>query len=262
MRHRSPPRRPIGADDVIADVRTAIADLRSAQKSSRGAPAYSRFVNRPLGRILAAVAHTVGLSPNAVTIVSGTVTFAGIAVLALVEPTAWAAVLVTALLVLGYALDSADGQVARLSGRSSVAGEWLDHMVDALKLASLHMAVLVCWYRFYDVDARWLLIPILFGIVSSVSFFRMILTDLLLRTKAPDVQTPGGIGGTDPASTSPAWYAVAVIPGDYGLWCLTFLSLWLPPVFIAIYTMLAVLNAALLAASAARWFRVVSSLDR
>lgn len=247
---------------MIADVRTAIEDLRGAQKSSRGAPAYSRFVNRPFGRVLAAVAHTVGLSPNAVTVVSGTVTFAGIAVLALVEPTAWSSVLVTALLVLGYALDSADGQVARLSGRSSAAGEWLDHMVDALKLSSLHMAVLVCWYRFYDVDARWLLVPILFGIVTPVSFLRMILTDLLLRTKASDVPTPGGIGGTDPRSSSPAWYAIAVIPGDYGLWCLAFLTLWLPPVFIGIYTTLTVLNAALLVASATRWFRVVSSLDR
>lgn len=246
---------------MISDLRAAIEDLRAAQKPSRGAPAYSRYVNRPLGRILAAVAHTMGVSPNAVTATSGAVTFTGIVVLALVDPTAWSSVLVTVLLALGYALDSADGQVARLSGRGSAAGEWLDHMVDALKLASLHMAVLVCWFRFYHLDARWLLVPILFGIVSSVSFFRMVLTDLLLRTDRTGASTPGGIGGTDASATSPAWYSIAVVPSDYGLWCLTFLTLWVHPLFLAVYTVLAASNALLLVASSVRWFRVVASIS-
>lgn len=250
---------------MIDGVRAAIGDLRSAQKPSRGAPAYSRYVNRPFGRVLAAVAHTLGLSPNVVTVISGTVSLTAIALIAVVDPTPWSSLAVAGLLVLGYALDSADGQVARLSGRTSAVGEWLDHMVDAFKLASLHMAVLICWYRFFDLHVAWLLVPILFEIVSSVSFLRMILTDLLLRNRMTSGEPPatsGGIGGTDPASTSPAWYAVAVVPSDYGLWCLTFLTLWIPSLFVGIYTALAVLNALLLCASAGRWFRVISALDR
>lgn len=244
---------------MMHDVRAAISDLRSAQKSSKGAPAYSRFVNRPLGRIFAAVAYTLGLSPNTVTAISGTVTFSGIAILAMVEPTWWSSLLIALALVLGYALDSADGQVARLSGRSSPAGEWLDHMVDALKLASLHMAVLVCWYRWFDLPTVWLLVPIVFEIVSTTSFFRMLLSDFLVRIA--DAKRPAEHdSGTSTARTSPAWYSIAVVPSDYGLWCVMFLTLWIHPVFVGIYTALTVLNGLLLVASATRWFKVMGTL--
>ena len=64
------------------------------------------------------------------------------------------------LLVVGYAFDAADGQLARLRGGGIIAGEWLDHMVDAIKVASLHLAVLVGLYRFDAVPdvccwSRW-----------------------------------------------------------------------------------------------------------
>ena len=48
--------------------RDTVRQLASAQKgAARSAPAYSRFVNRRLGRLLAAWAYRRGLSPNAVT---------------------------------------------------------------------------------------------------------------------------------------------------------------------------------------------------
>ena len=69
-----------GAPRAVADVpgarrRTlsygeALRDLQAAQKSSKGAPAYSRFVNRPLGRRFAAAAYRLGATPNVVTAVS------------------------------------------------------------------------------------------------------------------------------------------------------------------------------------------------
>src|SRR5690606_41281534 len=84
--------------------------LRYAQKSTKGAPAYSRFVNRKAGRVLAAAAYRIGATPNQVTAVSALFTYAGIAVIALVPPAPPVGILVTALLVVGYALDAADGQ--------------------------------------------------------------------------------------------------------------------------------------------------------
>ena len=75
------------------------------------------------------------------------VTPIALALLCLVEPGPVVAVGVTVLLLLGYALDSADGQVARLSGRSGPAGEWLDHVTDQARTVSLHMAVLIWLYR-------------------------------------------------------------------------------------------------------------------
>ncbi len=95
--------------------------------------AYSRFVNRRLGRLLAAWATHRACLPNAVTAVSAGFTFSAVVLLAVLPPTWWLGITVALLLVLGYAFDSADGQVARLTGTGSAAGEWLDHIVDATK---------------------------------------------------------------------------------------------------------------------------------
>lgn len=248
----------------MSSIGEAIRELRAAQKSNRGAPAYSRFVNRPLGRILAAIAYTIGLTPNTVTLISGAVTLSGIALIATLRPTWWSSVLVAGLLVLGYALDSADGQVARLMGRSSLVGEWLDHMMDSLKLATIHLAVLICWFRFFELDTVWLLVPMLWQVVASVFFFGFILTDLLRRISALQQTDHGSDGRKDaaPVSSAPtaSWYALAVVPSDYGLLCVVFLTLWIQPVFQSVYTALAVLNALMLAAVSLRWFRAVRRL--
>ncbi len=94
----------------------AFDELRRAQKDSRGAPPYSRFINRPAGRVLAAAAHQLGLTPNVVTMISACFTFAGIVLLAAGDATWGTGVLVALLLMVGYALDAADGQLARLRG--------------------------------------------------------------------------------------------------------------------------------------------------
>ena len=122
-------------------VRETMRTLAGFQKSNRGAPAYSRFVNRPVGRVFAALAYRYGLSPNGVTAVSACTTLTGLAVLVLVPVSVWTGLVVGLLLAAGYAIDSADGQVARLTGRGSIAGEWLDHSVDCVKATLVHLAV-------------------------------------------------------------------------------------------------------------------------
>ena len=70
--------------------RDVVIRLRAAQKSkSRGAPAYSLYVNRPAGRPLAALAYVAGLSPNAVSAVSALFTATGVVLLAVVPPMWW-----------------------------------------------------------------------------------------------------------------------------------------------------------------------------
>ena len=93
--------------------------LKLAQKAGRGAPPYSLYINRPLGRVFAAAAYQVGLTPNQVTYVSAAFTFVGIALIAFGSASVLTGLLVAALLVIGYALDSADGQLAV---RGSVSG--------------------------------------------------------------------------------------------------------------------------------------------
>ncbi len=235
-------------------IRSAYAELERAQKGhARGAPAYSVYVNRPIGRLLAALAHTGGLTPNRVTGISAAHTFAGILLLVLAPQTWWTGVLVALLLALGYAWDSADGQVARLRGGGSVAGEWLDHFVDAIKLASLHLAVLLGLYLHSPFrDTPWLLVPIVYSITASVTFFGMLLNDLL-KAGSGMVSTHNRGGGTLGRS-------VLLLPTDFGLLCLVFVLWGWPEAFLVVYTALAFAGLVFLCMAARRWFREMSTI--
>ena len=234
----------------------SMARLRSAQKSSKGAPPYSLFINRPLGRILAAAAYQVGMTPNQVTYVSAACTLAGLLVLGLGPAGIWTGVGVAALLVLGYALDSADGQLARLRGGGSLLGEWLDHMIDSVKVVTLHLAVLVAMYRFTDVDRHWLLVPLVFAVVSAVHFFGMILNDLVAREQRALAGRPAG--PKVPASTV---RSLTKLPTDYGVLCLAFLLLGSIGAFTVVYTILALATTGYTVLVARKWYGDVRRLD-
>lgn len=227
--------------------------LPSAQKSAKGAPAYSRFVNRPAGGYLAIAAYRLNMTPNQVTALSAVFTFAGIATLALAKPTVATGITVCLALVVGYALDAADGQLARLRGGGSTSGEWLDHIVDAAKISSLHLSVLVSAYRFFDMPAGYLLIPIGFQIVAAVMFFAMILNDQLRR----------GLGVERQISGKPsAVRSLLVIPTDYGLLCIIFLLLGFHTVFAVVYGLLFLANLAFLIAALRKWYVDMAALNR
>ena len=218
--------------------REAVHKLASAQKSNQGAPIYSRLVNRPVGRVLAAAAYKLGMTPDQVTVVSALCTYLGIALIALLEPTVLVGLLIGLLLMLGYALDSADGQLARLRGGGSPAGEWLDHIADAIKLATIHSAVAISLYRFalpaHEGMDWMLLIPLAFTAIQYVQFFTFILTDKMIRAN-----NEHRLASQDAARPS-LLKSIIAAPHDYGLLCLTFLLLGFPYVFLVIYTILMV----------------------
>ncbi len=232
--------------------------LSSAQKPpAAGSPAYSRLVNRRLGRYLAALACQLRLTPNQVTAVSALFSLAGITLVATAEPAWPMAVAVTLALALGYALDSADGQLARLRGGGSMAGEWLDHMVDCAKIVALHGAVLISFYRFFGLASpALLLIPLGFLLVETVSFFGMTLNDQLKR----GYYASRGIRPATGARPS-AVRSIVVVPTDYGVLCLVFLFLGADRAFLAVYTSLFVANALFILAASVKWFRDMSALD-
>src|SRR5690606_8975702 len=97
-----------------------------------------------------------------------------------------------------------------------------------------------------------------FQAVTSAFFFTEIVTDLLRRHAR--LRFPDRAAAPDPNATSSPLYALAVVPADYGLWCLAFLTWWVEDVFVALYTGLAVVNALLLPAACVRWFRSVRAL--
>lgn len=235
----------------------AVRSLSRAQKSNKGAPIYSRLINRPLGRVFAAFAYQLGMTPNQVTVVSAACTYTAIALIALIPASVGLGVGVGLLLMLGYALDSSDGQLARLRGGGSVAGEWMDHVADAIKLATIHSAVLIQMYRFWDIaDATpaLMLIPIVFGAVQYVLFFVFILTDKIKRANAEhrlasqDKQRPSILK------------SIIAAPHDYGLLCLTFLLLGVNGLFLVIYAVLMVGSAAYLGGVLIKNYLYVSAM--
>ncbi|WP_236670956.1 CDP-alcohol phosphatidyltransferase family protein [Streptomyces sp. 7-21] len=233
----------------------ALARLREAQKTSKGVSLYSRYVNRPLGRVLAAAACRAGLSAHHVTAASALCSGAGLAAVALAEPSWPLGLAVYAALVLGFALDSADGQLARLRGTAGPAGEWLDHIVDCAKVTALHAVVLISAYRFTDAPRGWLLVPLLFQLAALVIFCGGLLTDQLKR--AASRAAPPAAPGPPPSRLR----AAALLPVDYGVLCAVFLLLGSPAAFRAAYTALCAAYVLFCGAFLVKWFRELSAVS-
>ena len=227
--------------------RDVLKRLGTAQKGrARGAPAYSVYVNRRIGRYLAALAYRIGLSPNQVTAVSAAFTATGIALIALMTPSVPGGILVWLLLALGYAWDSADGQVARLGGGGSVAGEWLDHFVDSGKVIGLHLAVLISLYRF-DTHGPYLLVPLGFALVNGMTFFAMILNDLLRGAR--------GLPSSAARAGGSTLRSLILLPTDFGVVCMVFVVRDFTLTFQVVYGLLFLAAALFLLAASVKWFR-------
>ncbi|WP_233557958.1 CDP-alcohol phosphatidyltransferase family protein [Tessaracoccus antarcticus] len=191
--------------------------------------------------------------------ISAAHTFLGIALLMVLPAVPLTGVVVAVLLVLGYAWDSADGQIARLTGQGSPAGEWLDHFVDAIKISSLHLSVLIAaWFHMPLRDSWWLLLPLLFSVVATVTFFGMLLNDLI-KSSHGGASTHQRGGGT-------AIRSLLLLPTDFGLVCLVFVfwgypgwQHWPSPFFI-LYGLLLLAASGFLLLASVKWFREMQKL--
>jgi phosphatidylglycerophosphate synthase len=205
--------------------------LAGAQKSTASVPAYLRFVNRKAGGVLAAAGYALRLTPTQVTLLSSAASFAGIAVLILHDSSVMAGIAVSLLLLLGYALDSADGQLARVRGGGSKAGEWLDHVADIAKISSLHSAVAIAVLRWFDLGSLlYLAVPVAFLVANVTQFFGMMLRDkLTVPSREP----------LAPARTGSLLKAFVLLPLDHGSLALAFLVLGAHTLFLWTYALLA-----------------------
>jgi phosphatidylglycerophosphate synthase len=204
--------------------------LASAQKSTASVPAYLRFVNRKAGGVLACLAYAARLTPTQVTALSALSSLAGIVVLVTVSSSGLTGIVVGLLLLLGYALDSADGQLARVRGGGTKAGEWLDHTVDIAKMTALHSAVAVAVVRYFHLDSLlYLGVPIVFLVVNATQFFALALRDQLM----------GRPPRSESAAPSSVFASFLLLPLDHGALCLMLLILGWHAAFLIGYGFLA-----------------------
>lgn len=229
----------------LVEARRALA---SAQKPRAGVPAYLRWVNRPLGGQVAVAAASWGWSPNGVTALSAALGIAGIGILA-GFPEWWAGPVAGVLLLLGYILDSADGQLARIQGRGGPAGEWLDHVVDGARAPLVHIAVAVHLLR---TDAPWwvVLAAGVFSALVSAWFLSQLLAEKLLP-KTPRDADDASRGILD---------SLVKQPQDTSTTYVVLMFLGLPVVFAVVYLALFAWHVLIFAASLRRKYAQLVAL--
>jgi phosphatidylglycerophosphate synthase len=116
---------------------------------ARKRPEHEFVLNRLYGAHLSPfftwVCVRAGLSPDQVTLLGGSMGLAGAALLLL--PLGWWSLVAVVLFQIGYVLDFSDGQVARLTGRTSNSGaylDWLTHFYVPIA-AALAVGVSAAW---------------------------------------------------------------------------------------------------------------------
>lgn len=193
-------------------------------------PAYTRWVNRRLARSVAPVAVAWGLTPNVVTFLSAALSISGVAVLVFAPAETLAGIAAATLLAFGYVLDSADGQVARLTRSAGPAGEWLDHVVDAFRTPLIHTGVAIAYYVHHPDDVWLMGVALAYALLSSGQFMSQILAEQLSTRH-----------GRSMAETSGRVKSLVLIPTDPGTLCWAF-ALWGTPVFAPLYVLLFAAN--------------------
>lgn len=231
-------------------VGAAVERLAAAQKPGGGVPAYMRWVNRWLARRIAAIAYVGGLTPDVVTLLSLLWSVVAMALLIALPATWWLGALVALLLAAAFAFDSADGQLARLLGRSGPRGEWLDHVVDSFRTPALHVVVAcVVWFQFNS--ALLAVVALLMAVVQSMQFMSQMLAEQLIRHSGQQAQRQGG--------TRQSWI---LLPTDPGVWAWMFVLWGFPSAFAAAYAILALINFAHVGVSLMRRYLDLTELQR
>jgi archaetidylinositol phosphate synthase len=118
---------------------SATAALERSRKARAAKDVLCEVVYRPLAHVVVLALLPLRVPPPAVVLASGAAGIAGAVELARGELVAAAL-----LIQLKTVLDNADGQLARLSGRVTVLGRYLDSLCDLLVDAALFAAL--AWY--------------------------------------------------------------------------------------------------------------------
>lgn len=226
-------------------IREVASRLGAVQKSPRGAPAYTRFVNRRIGGYLAAVAFRLHLTPNQLTVLSFSLSVMSLGLVAFVPSGPALAVVSVLGLLFAFGLDSADGQLARLRGGGSALGEFLDHSLDAAKIYLFHGAVAIALLKNEQAPNLAPLVAFAFQFVAIVMFSSSLLIGFL--RKKPSESTP-------PVHAS-TLRAFAMTPVDYGVQCLVLLLLPWTAVFVSAYTSLMLITTVFAALVLTHWGR-------
>jgi hypothetical protein len=216
-----------GAHPQTPTVRQNLARLAAVESSPRSLPAYSRWVNRPLARAMAAVALRLGVGPALMAVLATAATVTGLVTLVGVAPGRTTGVIVAVALAIGFMLDSAD---LMLIGIRRATRGGVDRSAAAIRMCVVHLAVLVAVLRSNTIShLAWPLIGVCFLAVAMIMVF--------------------GLGAEPSYEVSrPRWLRSAICaPADYGMVCWVFLLLGSTTTFLIAYSALLCAQAVIVA---------------
>lgn len=154
--------RPISDTDLIEPKTSAQLSFESTLKSKDTEEKIDIWFYRPIGYRIALFCAKVGITPNAVTIIS---IFFGIAAgILFYYPDIWTNVIGMFLLIFANSLDSADGQLARITNNKSRFGRILDGFAGDFWFTSIHIAICL-----RSMNEGWSLFVWVPGIAAGVS---------------------------------------------------------------------------------------------
>jgi phosphatidylglycerophosphate synthase len=187
--------------------------LSRAQKRSDVALPYTLWINRPIGRFFAVIAHKLSLTPNFVSFISLLFSVIGFLYLILIQdkeiiPTIFG----VSILLFAYALDSADGQLARLTNIKGPSGEWLDHTADSIKTPMFHLSVFLVIYQIEGgLNLQVMIFFLMISAFASGKFFSSEIKEKMMANR--EKVNPGG------------GYirSFLLAPFDYGFLCFIFI---------------------------------------
>ncbi|MEA3306546.1 MAG: CDP-alcohol phosphatidyltransferase family protein [Elusimicrobiota bacterium] len=122
------------------------------------------YFYHPLGLVFAKIAYKAGLKPNHVSLLSMLIGVIGGIMLVSGKTALWG----VAFIVFSSVLDSSDGQLARITGTSSLAGRVLDGLIGYAAFSAAYLAIAFN-YLYQHAGAFWIFIIMLgAGFFSSV----------------------------------------------------------------------------------------------
>ena len=152
-----------------------LADIVQVYRASRKAQdiAWNVWVARPLAAVVVALMRRTPLTPNQVTIL-GALIFLAVPALLIAWRDPFGLLAAALVLELAYVFDCADGQLARLTGKTSEVGAYFDFLIDEVKALLLFGGAAIRLWLDHD-DPAWLLVGIggcaLVSIATSLTNF-------------------------------------------------------------------------------------------
>lgn len=159
----------------------------------------------PLGLFFAKAAYKFSLTPNQVSLVSMAIGIAGGLMLAGMKTAPFGFVLI----VFSGVLDSSDGQLARMTGHSSLSGRVLDGLMGYVSFTTAYLAIA---YNYYSGGGR----AVIFLIMAAAGFFSAVHSSMYDFYRTTYARVSSGEGFDAPERKEDLKGGLALVYSFYG----------------------------------------------